>query len=61
MKAKKPKRPVDPMELAKLIGDMATGQSPRDDEALKEAKHAEHSQPISSVSRKSHPSSKRDT
>ncbi len=26
--AKKPKRPRDPMQLAKLIGDIATGQAP---------------------------------
>jgi hypothetical protein len=37
MKAKKPKRPKDPMELAKLVGDMATGEIPRDDESLRKA------------------------
>jgi len=37
MKAKKPKRPTDPMELAKLVGDMATGQTPRDENTLREA------------------------
>ena len=26
----KPHRPRDPLQLAKLIGDMATGQAPRD-------------------------------
>jgi hypothetical protein len=28
--AKRPKRPRDPMQLAKLIGDIATGQVPDD-------------------------------
>jgi len=28
--AKRPKRPRDPMQLAKLIGDMATGAVPND-------------------------------
>jgi hypothetical protein len=28
--AKRPKRPRDPMQLAKLIGDIATGQAPDD-------------------------------
>ncbi len=28
--AKHPKRPRDPMQLAKLIGDIATGQAPND-------------------------------
>jgi len=28
--AKRPKRPRDPMQLAKLIGDIATGQAPPD-------------------------------
>ena len=28
--AKRPKRPRDPMQLAKLIGDIATGERPND-------------------------------
>jgi hypothetical protein len=28
--AKNPKRPRDPLQLAKLIGDIATGAAPRD-------------------------------
>lgn len=59
MKAKKPKRPTDPMELAKLVGDMATGQTPRDDESVIEAKRAEQALPKPSVSRQSSPSSTR--
>ena len=27
-----PKRPRDPFQLAKLVGDMATGQAPRDED-----------------------------
>ena len=45
MKAKKPKRPRDPMELARLVGDMATGEVPRDDEKLREAKPSKPTQP----------------
>jgi hypothetical protein len=30
MTAKHPKRPRDPLQLAKLIGDIATGQAPKE-------------------------------
>jgi hypothetical protein len=44
MKAKKPKRPKDPVELAKLVGDMATGQMLRDDESLRKVKSSKPKQ-----------------
>lgn len=53
MKAKKPKRPSDPMELAKLVGDMATGKAQRDDESLRVAKPVKQGRPIPVASKRS--------
>lgn len=53
MKQKMPKRPTDPVELAKLVGDMATGQAPKDDEAVREAKQSEQAPPIPSAAKQS--------
>jgi hypothetical protein len=55
VKSKKPKRSSDPMELAKLVGDMAKGQTPHDDDSIKEAKRGEKVQPKPSVVPRSHP------
>jgi hypothetical protein len=35
---KPPRRPRDPFQLAKLVGDMATEQAPRDAEPTKDAR-----------------------
>ncbi len=59
MKAKTPKRPTDPMELAKLVGDMATGQAPRDDESLREAKLSKQARKVPSAVKRSAKNSSR--
>jgi hypothetical protein len=35
----RPRRPRDPLQLAKLIGDVATGQAPRDAELADDGKN----------------------